>query len=82
MIFSGCSESPDGEALFLLFFSLEAFTEVAVGDGGAAEPCEASVCMAIVVVMFDLVQTQYLSIDNSSYGDYWYGLVTESPMSA
>jgi hypothetical protein len=77
VIFSGCSESPEGEALFLLFFSLEAFAEVAVGDGGAAEPCEASVCMAMVVVKFDPVRAEWLLIDNFSYGNFWYELVTE-----
>ena len=50
VIFSGCSESPDGEERFLLFFSGAVF-DVDVGDDGAAAPCDASVVMAILAVM-------------------------------
>jgi hypothetical protein len=50
VIFSGCSESPDGEERFLLFFS-GAFLADDVGDGGAAAPCDDSVCIAMAVIV-------------------------------
>jgi hypothetical protein len=48
VIFSGCSESPEGEERFLLFFSGAVFD---VGDDGAAASCDASVVMTIIAVM-------------------------------
>lgn len=50
MIFSGCSESPEGEERFLLFFSV-AFLADDVGDGGASAPCDDSACIAMAVVV-------------------------------
>lgn len=43
--FVGCSESPDGEARFLLVLSVTVFADVDAGEGGAAEPSGVSAFM-------------------------------------
>jgi hypothetical protein len=51
VIFSGCSESPEGEERFLLFFSGAFLAADDVGDGGASAPCDDSVCIAMAVIV-------------------------------